>query len=162
MRRLGTRRGKPGDPPRHAPIPTPMAGLSDSVAQTPRSGSVCAAADGPRGLERATKGAKLYLCVAVPAAGGLSRPEAGARLLGEFSGGGIRGEPQWLADSSRLVLTRTRPTLWSLRRPGAPPRPLRLGTLRDQYLSRSEIRGPPTPHIRAFEEERVGRRREGE
>lgn len=50
-------------------------------------------------------------------------PQAGARLLGEFSGGGVRGEPQWMPDLSRLVRTRTRPTLLSSQRPPGSPAP---------------------------------------
>lgn len=44
-------------------------------------------------MERATKGAKWYLCMAVPAAGGLSRPEAGAAFSGNSLDGGGEGDP---------------------------------------------------------------------
>lgn len=68
VRSLGT------PPPHHALVPTPIAGQSTSVAPTLIFRSFSFAMDGPRGLERATKHAKLYLCVAVPAAAaGLSR-----------------------------------------------------------------------------------------
>lgn len=88
-------------------------------------------------------------------------PEAGARLLGEFSGGRVRGEPQWLPASSRLARTRTRPTLPSPRRPRAPPRPRRLGKLTDQYLSRSEIRCPPLPTLARLRRRGRGGREKG-
>ena len=84
-------------------------------------------------------------------------PEAGARLLREFSGGGVPGDPQWLPASSRLARTRTRPTLPSPQRPRAPPRPRRLGKLTDQYLSRSEIRCPPLPTLARLRRGRGGR-----
>lgn len=48
--------------------------------------------DGPGGSERAKKRAKLYLCVAVPAAAaGLSQAEASVRLLGKSPEGKCEG-----------------------------------------------------------------------
>lgn len=62
-------------------------------------------------------------------------PKAGARLLGEFSGGGVRGEPRWLPASSRLARTSTRPTLPSRRRPPGSPVPPAARHSRRPYLS---------------------------
>lgn len=133
-------------PPRHAPVLTPMTGLGDTVAQTPRSGPVCVAVD-PGAWSAQRKALNGTCAWPFPPPQVYPGPEAGARLLGEFSGGGVRGGAQWPPASLRLALTRTRPTLPSLRRPGAPPRPLRLGALRDPNRSRSERRCPPLPTL---------------
>lgn len=128
-----------------------LAGQGASVTQTPRI---------PLGLHGRTQGlrarknkkikkrAKLYLCVAVPAAAaGVSQAEAGARLLGEISRGEVRGEPQWLPASSWLVRTRTNPTLPSLLSPsGSPAPPVARHTQRPVHLLIREIRVPLLSH----------------
>lgn len=67
-------------------------------------------------------------------------PKAGARLLREVSGGGARGDHSgcllaqgWRAHAHAQLCR-------AFGAPLNPPRPLRLRTLGDQYLSRSEIR----------------------
>lgn len=76
-------------------------------------------------------------------------PEAGARLLGEFSGGGVRGEPQWLPGSSRLARTRTRPTLLSSRRPpGSPAPPAARHAQRPVSLQVRDKVSPTPTHVR--------------
>ena len=133
--------------PLRAPVPTPLAGRSASAAQTPRSRSVCVAMDGP-GHWSAQRTALNCTCAwpFPPPPQVYPGPEAGARLLGEFSGGGVRGEPQWLPSSSRLARTSTRPTLPSRRRPPGTPAPPAARHSRRPHLSRSEIRCPPLPH----------------
>jgi hypothetical protein len=115
--------------------------------------------DGPRGSERANKRAKLYLCVAVPAAAGLSQAEASVRLLGKSPEGKCEGEPQWLPASYGWRTHAQAQLCQAFRAPLAPPRPLRLDILRDQYISCSDIRVPVLAHCRAWRRSRWSERR---